>query len=888
MDISNPGTNYGDVMLAQISFNAAYTMTTVPAGWTLKDTKTSGTITQAIYYKVATGAETSTYTWTASGKHKWAGGIIAYRGVDTASPIHVYGGQANVSSRSVTAPSLPTTVDSTMLVGFFGTDIVTTFSGVIPPGIPPGMAKVYSDNSGGGVTIFASDETWPTAGDTGNRVATAAATAVNIGHLVALKPATSVWHHLQILVPGETAAPGTATGKTGTPADQDQGVSFTVTVNLVDANWNPVTGTDTIRITSSDTAAYLPAEAALVSGTIDFNVTLNTPGLATVTASDVTDSSKTADTSPEITVNLVQGSFNAYEVGTGGIVGVIKTKVAGTLFSLDIVAIKNGAVDTSYKKEVEIKLLDSSDNSGVFDAYGCRSSWDTTTPIQILSPNTQFVGGDQGIKKEVSFQEDNSYPDVRVWVKEVAGKGKDKIGCSGNNFAIRPASFSSISVQDGDWETAGTTRTLSNTGASGGNVHKAGRPFRITATAINGEATPQTTTNYTGSPAPNITAYLEPATGTAGTFTIGASAVSGVMTSTIATYDDVGSFEMQLEDLSFADVDFFDSSDTERHIISPPFYVGRFVPDHFDVTASNTPELKTFNDAVCASRSFTYIGQPFGYATLPRSLVTAKNYSGNTIVNYTGSLQKIAPADVTQTYTNADAGSTPVLDSGSIGAPTITDNNLDDTITVTQAAAGTLEYTRVTGNLLSGTDVPFNANISLDVSVTDDSETEGPITSSTTATFNGSGSGIGFDSGNEFRYGLLILANNFGPETEALEMPLLAQYYDGSSFIPNPDDACSVFNVGDLACTSLIAPIVCTDVTVSGVNVGNGQDFTITPIPFNTNTGTLEYTLTVPSWLQYEWDDPADNDYVDNPSATATFGIYRGNDRIINWREILR
>ena len=31
----------------------------------------------------------------------------------------------------------------------------------------------------------------------------------------------------------------------------------------------------------------------------------------------------------------------------------------------------------------------------------------------------------------------------------------------------------------------------------------------------------------------------------------------------------------------------------------------------------------------------------------------------------------------------------------------------------------------------------------------------------------------------------------------------------------------------------------------------------------------------------------ADGDfYDDNPSATLSFGLYRGNDRIISWREI--
>src|SRR2546426_7634441 len=50
---------------------------------------------------------------------------------------------------------------------------------------------------------------------------------------------------LQLLAPGETATPGTASsgsGKTGSPNAQPAGgAAFTVTVNAVDAAWNVVT-----------------------------------------------------------------------------------------------------------------------------------------------------------------------------------------------------------------------------------------------------------------------------------------------------------------------------------------------------------------------------------------------------------------------------------------------------------------------------------------------------------------------------------------------------------------------------------------------------------------------------------------------------------------------
>src|SRR5438445_450248 len=93
---------------------------------------------------------------------------------------------------------------------------------------------------------------------------------------------------LQLLVPGETAAPGTASGKTGTPTAQAAGTPFNVTVNAVDANWNLInTISDTINLTSSDSNAALPANTALVSGTKTLSVTLNTVGSTTLSVIDV-------------------------------------------------------------------------------------------------------------------------------------------------------------------------------------------------------------------------------------------------------------------------------------------------------------------------------------------------------------------------------------------------------------------------------------------------------------------------------------------------------------------------------------------------------------------------------------------------------------------------
>jgi hypothetical protein len=72
---------------------------------------------------------------------------------------------------------------------------------------------------------------------------------------------------------------------------------FNITVNAVDSVWNVIPSSDTIDITSSDTTFSPPPDNALSAGTMVFSVTFNTAGTFTVTATDVTDPTKTAGTS---------------------------------------------------------------------------------------------------------------------------------------------------------------------------------------------------------------------------------------------------------------------------------------------------------------------------------------------------------------------------------------------------------------------------------------------------------------------------------------------------------------------------------------------------------------------------------------------------------------
>lgn len=351
------------------------------------------------------------------------------------------------------------------------------------------------------------------------------------------------------------------------------------------------------------------------------------------------------------------GAYNAFEnsLATGSISGAIKTKVAGRTFSastgdIRLVALNAGrtAIDTTVNaSNVRVDFLDASAETGSADANGCFSG----TSVIATTGNQNLTNGVGVISPSPTIAE--AYPRVRLKIYSPPGS-PTKIGCSSDLFAIRPSYLdaSGAAARDADWRTAGVTRALSSASTSAAanasllagtdRVHAAGRPFSISGlTAKNGAGSPATTANYAGQPTviagslilpdPNVCVTCAP-----GIFAVGSwTAAAGSLSTTGATYSEVGSFNWEVEDRTFAIVDAADSTKSQRYFRSNALMSsGRFVPDSFQLSFT-PPALQTFG-AACATRSFTYLGQPFGHVSAPSAGVTAKNASGTTTVNYQG------------------------------------------------------------------------------------------------------------------------------------------------------------------------------------------------------------------------------------------------------------
>lgn len=526
-------------------------------------------------------------------------------------------------------------------------------------------------------------------------------------------------------------------------------------------------------------------------------------------------------------------SFNAVEVGAGVLTN-IRTKVAGATFSLDLVALNaaRNAANTAFKGPVTVELLNSSDNSGGLDANGCRNTW-----VSIQSFTTTFAASESG-RHTTSFTESNIFPDARVRVKYTIAGTDLLIGCSIDNFAVRPSTFDSVAASDLDWENPGTTRNLTNTATSGGAVHKAGRDFTVSARALNGAGTPAVMTTYAGTPVA-VTTVVTPAGGANGSLTFGSwTASSGTVTSTNATFSEAGVVTMRLEDQSYANVDASDgvSTTADRYVVGPNLNIGRFVPDHFTFTSPNTPALQTFGSTCVGARSFTYVGQSFWYATLPSATIEARNVGNTVTTNYRGTLFKLTASGIGETYSNNAVGPTLIV-GASVSPPQLSTGNGTGTYTAKASATDVnLTYTRDAATPI----VPFTANISLTVTASDSSESafsgNGTITAASSLVFNS----IAFDAGSEFRYGRMRLLNAAGPTTVDIPLTLRAEYYlsAAAGFVTNNADNCTPLATGNFKLSGHAGSLNGTDVAVSvparlASGVASGMKLTKSTTPVN-------------------------------------------------------
>ncbi|MBU0681188.1 MAG: LamG domain-containing protein [Proteobacteria bacterium] len=332
------------------------------------------------------------------------------------------------------------------------------------------------------------------------------------------------------------------------------------------------------------------------------------------------------------------------------------------------------------------------------------------------------------------------------------------------------------------------------------------------------------------------------------------------------TFNEVGLFRLHIQDSDYQGTTLPEQT----------LDIGRFTPDHFDVSISPAPPILS---NTCAT--FTYLGSKFDWASIPSITVTAMNGAAPPVQtqNYEDTFWKL---DTTLSYTyvdgNAPAAAAPLTPATSSQTITGTVNcngtrsiplNEDDGDDTNSIYDG-FNYTRP---VVSSPVSPFSPDVTLNIS-------SGELTDSDGICFD-SGTGcqafpVTAITGTNLRHGKIQIFNNFGPETQDItNSPFEAQYYDGTNWILNTDDNCST---GMSFCDSLGAGRV-TNIS----DPLSGGLATLTLTTSGTFGEKLDVCTITPAWLT-ETNCAA----PDMTCGEFTFGIYRGNDRIINWREIVR
>lgn len=581
-------------------------------------------------------------------------------------------------------------------------------------------------------------------------------------------------------------------------------------------------------------------------------------------------------------------ALNAVDPGTDAVAGQISTKTAGAGFSLDIHALNASRTsrDDSFSGDVQVELVANKTSGVTLDANNCPTSGTVLTVATV----TLSAGRATLAVPAVA----DVWREVRVRLRYPAAGPYRVIACSTDNFAIKPARLVAV-ASHADWQHPGTTAILGNTSARGGVIHKAGRPFTLRLTAHN--ATGALASQYDGNPTPSVGCVLPGSGCVTGSLSTGAfTASGGTVTSSSASYSEVGAISARFVDIGFAAVDADDTaaSCTGYHVCADAIAIGRFVPDHFDV-AVNTPRLR----AACGR--FTYLGQPFDYAQVPVLTITAKNTAGATTVNYTGALFKLSAAGITGQTHSAASGVVAAV-AGSLPAPVVTDLGGgvgQVSFSVGDAAAGGgLRFLR--GNAPTA---PFDAELALSFSLAD-SEGVTPLSNPLSFGTATPGGGIAFAGGKTVRFGRLRLANATGTELRALPVPLTAQYWNGRGFVTNGDDDCTVLPVPVAVALTVprspgltFYPQTADNQLAAGETMASlrtplasGHAGLVLSAPGAGNHGYLDVVADAPVWLEYDWDgaDQGGDGRLldDNPRARVAFGKRRGVERLILRREM--
>jgi hypothetical protein len=195
---------------------------------------------------------------------------------------------------------------------------------------------------------------------------------------------------LQVLVPGESPAPCTESGKTGTPLVQTVGVPFRLRVRACDDYWRLSTEINhVVALECTDSSAELPSSVSLSDGEAELTVTLNSTGTFTVTAADLTTSIYLEGVSSQIPV-IEAESLKGFTFSE-----IPEDLTAGVPFDVTITAVDGlGEIFTEFSDQVRMREITSSGDGRIEPEVICLEDgvWTGTVTVYLADITTTQEG----------------------------------------------------------------------------------------------------------------------------------------------------------------------------------------------------------------------------------------------------------------------------------------------------------------------------------------------------------------------------------------------------------------------------------------------------------------------------------------------------------------
>jgi hypothetical protein len=381
----------------------------------------------------------------------------------------------------------------------------------------------------------------------------------------------------------------------------------------------------------------------------------------------------------------------------------------------------------------------------------------------------------------------------------------------------------------------------------------------------------------------NFSSLEFPAGGVDGDFTSGnfsLTATAGRLQTTGASWDEVGTLKVFA---SIADGSYQGAGDVTG---TPGEDIGRFYPDHFSLTGSVT------NACTAGGTDFSYFSDPSIQVSYTAQ---AENVSDEVVENYDDALG--FPVQGIVLVAESSDGGTDVAP----GRLNVTSASWDDgVLAVTDGAASFLRSTLEAemASLVVGVQADNTA---------DDRDFDSPTMNAATSgdcSAAGNCDAVALNDSLRMRFGRLYTKDVHGPESTALPVILQAEYWNGSSWQLNTDDSCTSFGRaliefnGNTIVSSLDVDFVGNsdadttgtfiDLDASTMTLSGGDAGLVFTAPGAGKTGSFPVGVDTSGmdWLKFDWDQDGSHD-DDLPTATVTFGSYRGHDRVIYWQERL-